>query len=166
MSFLLAFDLVNTRSGLLEEWEYVVLCKDDYTAPPRTDARVQRGQFGGLIPSWRAPGSYFFLSLTDMTWWKPTTWSDVTFQGQPRPSVVGMISKCIHFSFSFSFFTSLMVVMRSVCSGYFSLFFTCRRTWMKSVCVVCSRQAPAAHLCVFTLKQDKKRQTRSFEQLF
>jgi len=72
VSFLLAFDLVNSRFGMLEEWEYVVLCKDDYVLPPHTHAHAQRGEFGGLIPSQRAPGSYFSLSLIDMTFPKET----------------------------------------------------------------------------------------------
>lgn len=59
-----------------------------------------------------------------------------------------------------------MAVMRSACCSYFSLFFTCRWTWIKSVCVVCLRQAPAAYSCVFILKQDKKWQIRFSEQLF
>lgn len=61
MSFLLTFDLVNTRSGTLEEWEYVVLRKDGYALPPPTDAHARRGELRGLILSWRALGSYFSL---------------------------------------------------------------------------------------------------------
>lgn len=73
-----------------------MLCQGDNALSPCTRACAHRGEFRGLIPSWRTPGLCFSLFLTAKTWIKPTARRDVTFQEQLGVSVAGSIQKWIH----------------------------------------------------------------------